>query len=142
MVCEIQTKMQKTVNRERVKNEKNMMKVREDMNARQIKKHLKQKIEKLKSDNKLMRDIIADSPTMQELYDLYNKPVNVVHTAIDFQGYKATRVIDRPIDDICKKYYIREIENEIFDVVKDHINYVIDTDAYMPTITGSIYIGK
>lgn len=112
------------------------------MNARQTKKRLKQKIEKLESDNKLMRDIIANSPTMQELYDLYNKPVNVVRTTIDFQKYKAMRVVDRPLDDICKKFYIREIENEIFDVVKDHINYVIDTDAYMPTITGSIYIGR
>lgn len=112
------------------------------MNARQTKKRLKQKIEKLDVDNKLMRDIIANSPAMQELYDLYNKPLNVVHTTMDFQGYKAMRIVDRPLDDSCKEFYIRELENEILDVVKDHINYVIDTDAYMPTITGSICIGK
>ncbi len=31
-----------------------------------------------------MRRIIADSPTMQELYDLYNKPLNVSHTTMNW----------------------------------------------------------
>ena len=39
------------------------------MNARQKAKKYKKKINALESDNKLMRRIIADSPTMQELYE-------------------------------------------------------------------------
>lgn len=55
------------------------------MKARQVKKYLKMRINRLESDNDLMRRIIADSPTMQELYDLYNKPLNVQHTTMSFQ---------------------------------------------------------
>lgn len=50
------------------------------MNARQKAKKLKKEISNLKSDNDLMRRIIADTPAMQELYDAYNKPTLVAHT--------------------------------------------------------------
>ena len=64
------------------------------MNARQMKKRLKKQIDKIQSDNRLMRNIIADSPTMQELYDAYNKPLkNVVHTTMQFQEFRAKRMI-------------------------------------------------
>lgn len=62
------------------------------MNARQAKKHLKREIRRLKSDNDLMHRIIADSSTMQELYDLYNKPLNVVYE--HHKHYRIKQVID------------------------------------------------
>ena len=52
------------------------------MNARQKKKRLKKQIDKLQSDNDLMRIIIADSPKMQELYDVYTKAKDL------FEGIK------------------------------------------------------
>lgn len=58
------------------------------MNARQIKKRMKRQIESLESDNDLMKRIIADSSKMQELYDLYNKPVNVQHATMPFQEFR------------------------------------------------------
>ena len=65
------------------------------MNARHLKKKFKKQINKLKFDNALMRQIISNSPTMQELYDLYNKPLNVIHTTIPFREYKVNRVISQ-----------------------------------------------
>lgn len=64
------------------------------MNARQTKKRLKLQISKLQSDNNLMRDIIADNPAMQELYDLYNKPLNVTHSTLLPKHYKISQMID------------------------------------------------
>ena len=52
------------------------------MNARQKKKRLKKQIDKLQSDNDLMRIIMADSPKMQELYDVYTKAKDL------FEGIK------------------------------------------------------
>lgn len=49
------------------------------MNARQAKKRLKREVTILKRDNDLMRRIITDNPAMQELYDLYNRPLKVIH---------------------------------------------------------------
>ena len=49
------------------------------MNARQMKKNLKKQINKLQSDNDLMRNIIADNPSMQETYDRWTQPLNVVY---------------------------------------------------------------
>lgn len=48
------------------------------MNLRQSKKLLKIKIEKLKSDNSLMKQIISNNDEMLRLYDLYNKPCGCV----------------------------------------------------------------
>lgn len=62
------------------------------MNARQTKKRLKLQIGKLQSDNNLMRDIIADNPAMQELYDLYNKPHRMVY--ILPKHYRIEQMID------------------------------------------------
>ena len=55
------------------------------MNARQMKKKLKKQIDKLQSDNDMMHNIITDSPTMQETYDRWTQPLNVVHTSMRFQ---------------------------------------------------------
>lgn len=64
------------------------------MNARQTKKRLKLQIGKLQSDNNLLREIIADNPTMQELYDLYNKPLNVTHTTLSSKHYRIQQLMD------------------------------------------------
>ena len=61
------------------------------MNARQMKKKLNKRISYLESDNNLMRKIIADSPTMQSLYDAYNCPLNVTHTTLKPVEHKSTK---------------------------------------------------
>ena len=113
------------------------------MKARQKAKNLKKQISTLKSDNDFMRRIIADSPTMQELYDAYNKPLNITHTTMQFQEYRSKRFLspDKPYDAgiiaICKQGLVKDL----FDVVKENITYEIDAECITPTITASIFIG-
>jgi hypothetical protein len=114
------------------------------MNARQMKKYLKKRINRLESDNDLMRRIIADSPTMQELYDLYNKPLNVQHTTMSFQEFKAKRMIPVYMVDVdgIIEHTKQAVAKDLFEGIKDNITYEIDTECMTPTITASIFVGR
>lgn len=114
------------------------------MNARQVKKKLKKQITKLKFDNDLMRRIIYDSPKMQELYDLYTKPLNVTHTTIPFQEYKVSRVIpqDKEKVDQYLDYLKKEMASDLFAVIEDNIVYTVHADSSPTTITASIFAGR
>lgn len=114
------------------------------MNARQTKKRLKLKIGKLESDNDLMRRIIADSPTMQELYDLYNKPSSVTHSTLSFQEFKAKRMIPVYMADVkgIIEHTKQAVAKDLFEDIKDSITYEVDTECMTPTITASIFIGR
>lgn len=127
------------------------------MNARQKAKKLKKKINTLESDNDLMRRIIADSPTMQELYDAYNKPTFVTHTTMQFQEYRAKRIIPNRVTDATglMPNYITDVEEvieyekqalakDLLEDIKENITYEVDDeDEYMaPTITASIFVGR
>lgn len=116
------------------------------MNARQIKKHLKKEINKLQSDNDLMRRIIADSPKMQELYDAYNRPLNVNCTTMTFQKYMSKRDLlldDGPYDAVSIALLKQGLANDLFQEIKEHINYKTEADfkRRTQTITASIFIG-
>ena len=114
------------------------------MNARQKKKCLKKQIDKLQSDNDLMRRIIADSPKMQELYDAYNKPLNVTHTTLPFQEYRSKRFLppDRPYDAGFIALFKQGIAKDLFEGIKENITYELDTECRTPTITASIFVGR
>lgn len=114
------------------------------MNARQAKKLLKKKIDTLKSDNELMKKIIADSPSMQELYNLYNKPHFVTHTAMQVQEYQTKRFFppDMTYDVGLTELFKQELARELFEGIKNNIVYEIDCeDCITPTITASIFVG-
>ena len=114
------------------------------MNVRQTKKRLKKQIDKLQSDNDLMRKIITNSPTMQELYDIYTKPVNVTHTTIPFQEFKAKRIIPNYMADIegVIEHTKQAVAKDLFYIIKDNITYEVDAKNITPTITASIFIGR
>lgn len=114
------------------------------MNARQKAKKYKKKINTLESDNDLMRRIIADSPTMQELYDAYNKPMFVTRSTMQFQEYRSKRFLnpDNPYDAAIIAISKRGLENELVKVIKEHITYKVDTVGLTPTIIASIFIGE
>ena len=97
------------------------------MNTRHYKKFLKKRINRLEHDNDLMRRIIADSPTMQELYDLYNKPHFVTHTTMQFQEHKAKRTIPPYMDGVGRviEYTKQELAKDLLEEIKNSINYVI-----------------
>lgn len=108
------------------------------MNARQTKKNLKKQIDKLQSDNKLMFDIIADNPGMQETYDRWTKPLNVVHTRLQFEKFAAKRTVD---DNYGMEYSKLLAAKDLLERIKDEITYKVDTDQRFPTVTANIIIG-
>lgn len=113
------------------------------MNARQKAKKLKKEIHTLKSDNNLMRDIIADSPTMQELYDAYNKPKFVTHTTMQFQEYRAKRMVPVYMADIVTIGRIKQaLAKDLLEDIKENITYEVDYEDRPPAITASIFIGR
>ena len=114
------------------------------MNARQTKKRLKKQINKLQSDNYLMRRIIADSPKMQELYDVYNKPLNVTCTTIPFQEFKVKRMIPVYMADVegIIEHTKQSVAKDLFEGIKEYITYEVDAESMTPTITASIFVGR
>lgn len=107
------------------------------MNARQMKKNLKKQIDKLQSDNKLMFDIIADNPGMQETYDRWKQPLNVTHSNMRFQKFVANRIVD----DNYKFEYIKLLAaKDLLERIKDEITYKVDTEQMFPTVTASIIV--
>ena len=120
------------------------------MNARQKAKKYKKKIKTLESDNDLMRRIIADSPTMQELYDAYNKPVFVTHSTMQFKEFRVKRIINpvncmadiEGIIERAKKALAQELSRDLFEDIKENITYEVDDKEMPPIITASIFIGK
>ena len=111
------------------------------MNARQTKKNLKKKIDKLQSDNDLMRKIIADSPSMQELYDQWTRPLSVVHSSMRFQKFKVKRVIDNVAGTRDIEYTKQFAARELLEGLKDNIIYKINTEGIVPMVTASIFVG-
>lgn len=114
------------------------------MNARQTKKVLKKQIDRLQSDNDLMRRIIANSPKMQELYDLYNKPKFVTHTTMQFQEFKAKRMIPVYMADVegIIEHTKQAIAKDLFEGIKDNITYEVAAEHRPTSITASIFIGR
>lgn len=113
------------------------------MNARQMKKKLNKRISDLESDNSLMRKIIADSATMQSLYDAYNRPLKVTYTTVKSVGYKSTKRLGT-YDLVFNTKYIEALKDEIardlLARLKDDISYEIESNGMFPRITGSIYV--
>ncbi len=114
------------------------------MRARQAKKCLKKQITKLQSDNDLMRRIISDSPQMQELYDLYNKPHFVTHTTMQFQGYRSRRMIPVYMSDVegVVEHTKQAVAKDLFEAVKENITYEVEAEHRITAITASIFVGR
>lgn len=114
------------------------------MNARQMKKCLKKQIDKLQSDNDLMRRIISDSPEMQKLYDAYTEPLNVTHTTVPFQEFKAKRMIPIYMADVegIIEHTKQAVAKDLFEDIKDNITYGVNVEPGATSITASIFVGK
>lgn len=113
------------------------------MTARQTKKCLKKQIDKLQSDNDLMRRIIENSPQMADLYDRYTKPVGVIHTTVPFQEFKVKRMVPVYMADVegIIEHTKQAVAKDLFEGIKENIVYEIDTECMTPTITASIVVG-
>jgi len=114
------------------------------MNLRQQKKHLKMRIRNLESDNKLMKDIINKYPHMREMYDLYNRPLNVTTTHMHFEEYRCEREIP-PYMGGLKEYeaYIRRaLVGKLAEAIKNDIQYEVVDRGTTRSIMATVYIGR
>jgi 23S rRNA-/tRNA-specific pseudouridylate synthase len=91
-----------------------------------------------------MRNIIADSPAMQELYDAYNKPKFVTHTTMQIQEFRARRIIPVYMANVMGviEHTKQAVAEDLFEEIKENITYEVDDKDMTPTITASIFIGK
>ncbi len=114
------------------------------MNARQTKKNLKRKIQKLEFDNNLMKRIIEDHSEMLRAYDLYNSPLFVTQTTMRFRKYCAEQIVPWFSPDINDERFIEMIksqlvkkmlnvvqENTIFDVYKEDMGKRVRATLYL-----------
>ena len=112
------------------------------MNKRQLKKKLKYQIDRLKSDNDLMRNIIENSPTMAEQYDMWTRPLNVIQTQMHLDEYRCKRIMPLDYDKAVVKVLKCSIESEMLDLIKNNIIYEFSTEYSHPAIIGKILIGR
>ena len=112
------------------------------MNARQQKKKLKFQINRLKSDNALMRSIIENSPEMAEQYDKWSQPLNVIQSQVHLDEYRCKRIMPLDYDEAVVKVIKRTIELEMLDLIKNNITYEFGTEYSHPSLIGKILIGR
>lgn len=114
------------------------------MNARQKTKKLKKEISTLRYDNDLMRRIIEDSPAMQELYDAYNKPKFVTYTTMQFQEFRAKRMVPVYMADVegVIEHTKQALAQDLFEGIKENITYEVDDKDMSPIITASMFVGR
>lgn len=114
------------------------------MNARQAKKHLKKQIYRLTWDNKLMREIIDNSPKMAELYNLYNQPHNVTYSEMRVQEYRFRRVIPPYMLDTegYRECIKRALVSNLAEAIAKDITFELVEICGERAIEASIYVGR
>lgn len=114
------------------------------MNARQSKKRLKKQIYRLAYDNKLMREIIDNSPEMAELYNLYKQPCNVTYSTMSVQEYRFRRVIPPYMIDLedYAEHIKHALVRDLAEVIAKDIRYESVEICGERAIEASIYVGR
>lgn len=116
------------------------------MNARQTKKNLKRKIQKLEFDNNLMKRIIEDHSEMLRVYDLYNSPLFVTQTTMHIQKYCAEKIIPWFSPDIYNEYIIemskRQLVEKMLYVVRENTIFDVEKDDIGVRVRATLYLGR
>lgn len=104
----------------------------------------RQKMKQLKSQNKLMRDIIRNNADMERTYHLWTKGLEIKQTTIPIEEYKCVRIIS-PLFANNDKYI--EIESKLVAIdlineLKDYVSIEILDLGWEKVIRGSIFVGK
>lgn len=105
----------------------------------------RQKLKKMKIDNKLMRDIIRNAPQMEALYQAYNSvPKNITHTTMTFQQLKGYHnlPLGEDIDGRVIEAYQGWLADDICKLAKPYIHFnVVNGGTCLPRIEASLYVG-
>ena len=104
----------------------------------------RQKLKRLKNDNKLMRDIINRTPEMKWLYDRYNQPLFVQHISMPFEECHAKRRIPPYMADLdeyvehARKATAMDLCHSIKDRIYTEVHEYIDGTK---EVEATLYIG-
>jgi len=104
----------------------------------------RQKLKKLKKDNKFMWDIIKRTPEMKWLYDAYQQPLNVTHYTMDFEKKCFRRafppyMLDRKE---FEEHIKRALIGDIAEGIADNIKFETENHGGAKAITATLYVGK
>lgn len=104
----------------------------------------RQKMKRLKSQNKLMRDIIRNSADMERTYHLWTEGLGIKQTKIPIEEFKCVRIIS-PLFVHNDKYIEAEsrlVVIDLLDELKDYVSIEIRDLGWEKVIHGSILVGK
>lgn len=105
----------------------------------------RQKLKKLKNDNKLMHRTINDMPEMKELYENFNAPIkNVVRTTVPIEHIcsRCDAPRDIQLDGAMVDYLKEKIKHELFKGIEQFISFEIDEVFGRTQITGHLFVGR
>ena len=105
----------------------------------------RQKLKKLKWDNKLMRDIIRNAPQMEALYEAYNSvPKNITHTTMTFQQLKGYHnlPLGEELDGRIIEAYRDWLADDICKLAKPYIHFeVVNDGTRLPRVEANLFVG-
>lgn len=104
----------------------------------------RQKLKHMKRDNKLMREIIRNTPEMEWLYNAYCQPCNVTYHTMNFQKYTCKRIIPPYMTDF--KGYEEQMKHalvgDLARAIENDIEFEVVDMCNTKEIYASIYIGR
>ena len=104
----------------------------------------RQKLKHMKRDNKLMRDIIRNTPEMEWLYNAYCQPCNATYHTMNFQKYTCKRIIPPYMADLkeYEEHMKLALVGDLARVIEKDIQFDV-VDMYgTKEIYATIYIGR
>lgn len=100
-------------------------------------------MKRLKSQNKLMRDIIRNSTDMERTYHLWTDGLEIKQTTIPIEEYKRERIIPYSLrnNDKYIEVVTREVITDLCHGLRDYVSIETHDLGWEKVIHGSILVG-
>ena len=104
----------------------------------------RQKLKKLKHDNKVMKDVINASPELKSMYSAFTEPMNVVYTTVQCRELRCERMVspENPNDAGVIALYKNAMADNLAEQFKKFITYKVTGDSAYPFIEASVFVGR
>lgn len=104
----------------------------------------RQKLKKLKRDNKVMKDVINASPELKSMYSAIQKPIEVVYTTVQCRELRCERMVSpgNPYDAGIISLYKNAMADNLAEQFKEFITYKVTGDSAYPFIEASVFVGR
>ena len=104
----------------------------------------RQKMKRLKSQNRFMRNIIHNSADMERCYRLWTEGLNIKQTRIPIEEYKCERIIPPSFahNDKYIEVESRLLVNDLLDELRDYVSIEIQDLGWEKVVHGSILVAR